>query len=455
VAHEEADVRFRVLCVIALVVAPFAPVRGQTPTRRGGEFQINTYTTYFQLKPVAATGTEGDFLVVWRSSGSFGTDTSSSSIQGQRFTGEGTPIGGEFQINTFTTGNQEEPALALLGSGGFIVVWDSDGSVGSDNSEISVQGQRLDADGELVGGQFQINTFTSSSQEDPEVAANAEGGFVVAWESFGSAGTDTDAFSIQGQRFDSDGNRVGSQFQVNTYTPSSQLAPRISASSNGDFLVVWSSLSGGGADTSNTAILGQRFDSMGLPVGGELLVNSYTTGSQLDPDLVLGAAGEFIAVWSSPGGSFGNDDSYSSIQAQRLESTGVPTGDQFQVNSYTSLNQVTPTLASDPQGYFVVAWEDFNSPTDGSYSAVEAQRFDTAGNRVGNQFEVNTYTFHLQHEISVAVQPSGDFLVVWESRGSYGSDTSYSSIQGQLYALPILVDGFESGDTSAWSSTAP
>ncbi len=83
---------------------------------------------------------------------------------------------------------------------------------------------------------------------------------------------------------------------------------------------------------------------------------------------------------------------------------------------------------------------------------MEAQRFDATGSMVGDQFEVNTYTFHLQHEISVAVQPSGDFLIVWESRGSNGTDTSYTSIQGQLYALPIFVDGFESGDASAWTT---
>jgi len=73
---------------------------------------------------------------------------------------------------------------------------------------------------------------------------------------------------------------------------------------------------------------------------------------------------------------------------------------------------------------------------------------------VGGQFEVNTYTTHLQQDISVAIHPGGDFLVTWESRGgSFGTDSSYSSIQGQRYASPIFADGFESGDTSSWSST--
>jgi hypothetical protein len=43
--------------------------------------------------------------------------------------------------------------------------------------------------------------------------------------------------------------------------------------------------------------------------------------------------------------------------------------------------------------------------------------------------------------------------VVWESQGSYDSDSSSYSIQGQHFASrPVLIDNFESGDLSAWSN---
>ncbi len=42
------------------------------------------------------------------------------------------------------------------------------------------------------------------------------------------------------------------------------------------------------------------------------------------------------------------------------------------------------------------------------------------------------------------------------SDGSSGSDSSLQSIQGQRYAaIAIFADGFDSGDTSAWSVTVP
>ena len=50
------------------------------------------------------------------------------------------------------------------------------------------------------------------------MAADADGDFVVVWESDGSSGTDTSGDSIQGQRYASDGSTQGAQFQVNTYT---------------------------------------------------------------------------------------------------------------------------------------------------------------------------------------------------------------------------------------------
>ena len=73
-----------------------------------------------------------------------------------------------------------------------------------------------------TGPQFQVNTYTTSYQEGSSVAADADGDFVVVWRSLGSSGSDTSFFSIQGQRYNSAGSAVGSQFQVNTYTTNDQ-----------------------------------------------------------------------------------------------------------------------------------------------------------------------------------------------------------------------------------------
>jgi len=52
------------------------------------------------------------------------------------------------------------------------------------------------------GPEFQANTYTTAPQWRPDVAADGQGNFVVSWWSDGSSGSDTSAFSIQGQRYD-------------------------------------------------------------------------------------------------------------------------------------------------------------------------------------------------------------------------------------------------------------
>ncbi len=81
----------------------------------------------------------GDFAVVWSSEGSSGTDSSATSIQSQRYASDGSPVAGEFQINTLTGGSQFSPSMALDADGEFVVTWTSSASLGTDRSYLSVQ----------------------------------------------------------------------------------------------------------------------------------------------------------------------------------------------------------------------------------------------------------------------------------------------------------------------------
>src|SRR5262249_31628021 len=159
--------------------------------------------------PSVASNSVGDFVVVWTNYGSAGSDTSATSVQGQRYDASGSPVGAQFQVNTYTTANQKFPSVASDSAGDFVVVWQSSVSVGSDTSSYSVQGQRYAASGSPVGGQFQVNTYTTSNQYFPSVASDSAGNFVVIWDSRGGTGTGTSPISVQGQRYDASGSAVG------------------------------------------------------------------------------------------------------------------------------------------------------------------------------------------------------------------------------------------------------
>ena len=124
-------------------------------------------------------------------------------------------VGSEFQVNTYTSGAQGDPAITNLSNGGFVITWTNESS--QDGSGYGVFGQIFDASGNTVGAEFQVNTYTSNNQRHPDISGLSDGGFVVTWHSRHQDGDDQGIF---GQRFDASGNKVGSEFQVNTHTTS-------------------------------------------------------------------------------------------------------------------------------------------------------------------------------------------------------------------------------------------
>ena len=408
-----------VACVSWL--AAVGPSRAQTPVPAGGEFQVNTYTTDAQATPFVAAEPDGDFVVVWRSDGSSGSDASSFSVQGQRYDSAGSALGSEFQVNTYTTNGQVWPAVAVAGDGDFVVVWASAGSSGSDRSENSIHGRRYTSDGTALGAQFQVNTETLGFQEFPSVAVDADGDFVVVW---------TDGFDVEGQRYDSAGNGVGSEFQVSTAFPTFDEAPSVAAEPDGDFVVVWRSL----GLPYDYLIEGRRYASDGTPQSAEFQINTYSEPIERSPWVAAEADGDFVVVWDSLAGLNDYD-----IKGRRYASDGTAQGPELQVNTYTADFQFGPAVAADADGDFVVVWTSFGSSGSDANHSIQGQRYDSAGSRVGSEFQVNTYTTGFQGYPSVAARADGDFVVAWQSGGSYnsaGQDGSFASIQAQRFTVP-------------------
>lgn len=415
-------------CVLLSALA--APAGAQVLA--GGEFQVNDYTTDAQGQPQVAAVADGTFVVVWASRGSVGSDTSNQSIQARRYAADGVPLGAQFQVNTYTTGEQLDGDVAATPSGAFIVVWSSDGSSGTDTSQSSIQGQRYAANGSAQGGQFQINTYTTGRQSNPVVDVADDGSFAVAWDSEGSAGTDTSQTSIQAQRYAANGAPQGGEFQVNTYTTSYQYTPSLAAAPDGRFVVVWESDGSSGSDTNLSSVQGQRFDAAGAPQGAQFQVETYTTGYQTGPQVSAAADGGFVVAWRSDG-SFGTDTDGSSTQARRYAANGTPQGGQFQVNTYTTAPQRFTAVAAASDGDFVVTWvSDGSAGSDSSYRSIQGQFFAADGAPQGTQFQVNTYTTDTQNFPAVTTDDA-QFVVAWSSDGSSGTDTSDTSIQAQRY----------------------
>src|SRR5688572_7300122 len=260
-----------------------------------------------------------------------------------------------------------------------------------------------------LGGELQVNTRTSSFQRGASVAVDAQGGFLVVWGGGDQDGSNTGVFA---RRFSSAGAALGVELQVNTYTTESQSDPRVAREDDGDFVVVWQSE---GQDGENHGIFARRFTSAGVPLAGELQINSYTSSQQVDPLVALRSGGGFVVAW----GSYNQDGEKFGVFARRFDAGGVPQASELMVNEFAAGDQFPSGLAIDDTGRFVVAWASYEQ--DGSQYGVFARRFDSLGSPIGGEFQINTYTPGGQRDPTVAMSGSGQFVVAWSSYG-YGPD---------------------------------
>ena len=201
----------------------------------GPEFRANTATSSDQDSSSVTALAGGGFVVTWSS---YGQDGSSYGIYGQRYAADGTAMGAEFRANTATFSGQLSPSVTALADGSFVVTWTSNGQ---DGSESGIYGQRYVADGSAAGGEFQVNTFTVGNQGVPSVTALVDGGFVVTWSSYGQDGGN---WGVYGQRYAADGSVVGGEFSINQITAGIQTAvygsETVATLADGRLVQVWS-----------------------------------------------------------------------------------------------------------------------------------------------------------------------------------------------------------------------
>ena len=90
-----------------------------------------------------------------------------------------------------------------------------------------------------AGSEFQINTYTTSTQytNRQAVCRNEAGDFVVVWDGRGEDDPSTTAYGVFGQRFHRDGTRAGTEFQANTYTTGDQFFSEVACDPTGNFVL--------------------------------------------------------------------------------------------------------------------------------------------------------------------------------------------------------------------------
>jgi hypothetical protein len=299
----------------------------------------NTFVAHPQSGIRVAQSPSGAYVVVW---GTSGEDGDGYGVFARRYAFY-TPVGSELQVNTTTTGDQKAPSVAMGGSGGFVVVWQS-GPLNAARCCTQIEAQRYDASGNALGGEFRVNTYSGLDNFSPDVGTDDVGNFVIVWTSYPYGY----AAEVNAQRFSMNGAALGDPFVVNGNTGIGASHPRVTRRS-GDFVVVWQEPS----DGSGLAVVGRRYAPDGSALGETFRVNTFTTGDQSLPAISSKPNGGFVVAWESNG----QDGSGEGIYAQKYclggdaDGSGtVDVSDVFYLINFLFAGGPAPLGCSDVNG---------------------------------------------------------------------------------------------------------
>ncbi len=384
-----------VLAVLGVLLAALA--LAQTPEPLGDDYKLSGEGD-FDFEPAMDMDARGNFVVVWeRGKGtSYGYDWS---IWGRRFASDGTPSTADFRVSEDYLGMHERPDVAMAPDGKFVVVWHRT-RPSSYLLTIDVWGRQFDSTGSPASDEFLIGAASDGyNLHWADVDVNPRGDFVVVWQRRKSL----ERATIQARRFSSAGRELGGEFQVDDNVAKIASFPVVHWTPDGGFLAVWDSVEGGS---------GQRFSSDGTRIGPPFAFHtSYARG--LFNTLDVAASGEFVVAWMEWTDSTFDD---TNVFARRFASDATPLSDRFMVNTTTTDRQEWPAVAMERGGEFVVVWgSEYSAGSDNWYDSIQGQRFSSTGERVGEELQLNTTTSNFQFEPTVAARSGEGFVVAWAS----------------------------------------
>ncbi|MBN2456109.1 MAG: hypothetical protein JXB29_06175 [Sedimentisphaerales bacterium] len=392
------------------------------------EFQVNTYTTSFQHDPAIAIDGADNFIVAWNS---YGQDSNSGGIFGQRFLSNSELIGGEFPVNTTTYGNQRKPSVAVNDAGNFVVVCQGPQSTLQEDEDIFAR--RLDANGQPINGEFIVNTYTDNRQICPKVAMNKTGAFAVTWERH-EVYSSLEVTGISCQLYDSNGSTIGNEIQVESFLGCRY--PDVAMDDNGDFTVVW--MQEKNAYYNSNVVLARQYNDDGSPKGQPLEVSVTGFNTVTRPAIDTTGNGHFVVAWSSRP----NNTDYYNVYARRYKFDGTSLTDEFIVNTTPSVAQQRPAAAMNNQRQFVILWNSGLEPNE-TGREVLGQKYDEFYNPIGDEFIINTYVVGDQRYPAVAIKPDGRFIAVWQSDYQDGSEYGiFGELGPKIVAADFTFNGF-------------
>ncbi len=370
-------------------------------------------------------------------------------VVGSRYTANGTYI--DYFLIAYDIGpvrDNIQPSVAYdPANDRYLVVWVHD--FFGDGSDLDIYGRLVPWDGPAeYFPAFKIGDAIGH-QWSPRVAYGGDSGsgreFMVTWWNQSPAGA---AHNVAAQRVAASGSLAGSVIDVTSDSVEARVSPDIAYNqTRNEYIIAYHKMEAGGGD-----IYGVRLSGVGAILGGGDFGIAGWPDAESAPRIAASRVSNTWAVaWHSQVRALDKDVFACTVS---VDGTGTVQVGAPVRPGWTGSDEGFPDISAHPESRsFLVAWQVEYALPGGEYG-IWSQVLN-AGGTLGASFEPRPLWAGETADCRAPSVAGGvdDWMVVWQ-HGRDGTPT-YEDIHGRILFASILKDGFESNDTTGWSSTVP
>ncbi|MDA0781250.1 MAG: putative Ig domain-containing protein [Rickettsiales bacterium] len=404
------------------------------------EIFVNTTTVGNQDTPAITALTGGGHVIVWKNE----VSDDYYKVYGQMFDAFGNKIGAEIVVSEdVNSGDLYDVTILGTSDGGFWVGWQNYDYDPSVYYNIGSYIQRYDNLGNKIGTDpIRVINDGDNAQNNISMTELTNGNISVVWDAMNFSPSGQTDMDIYNQIFDINGNAVTTPVLVNEYVTLGQYEPIVTALSNGGYVISWN----GRIDSvTTTQSLAKIYDSTGVILVNEFLLSEDLSIDNRNVQLSALDNGKFAAIWVTS-----SEDAYDTdINGRIYDSSGLPLSEEFVVNDETFFWQQQPSVHTLDNGHFVVVWSSLYQ--DNHQSGVFGQVFDENGNKLGGEFLINETTFGTQNMPTITSIGGGEFVVAWISIDQDGSEggvysKTFTESDYQVVGSKLIIEGTDVSD---------
>lgn len=215
---------------------------------------------------------------------------------------------------------------------------------------------------------------------------------------------------------------INTPFDVSTSTLFDS-GPATASSNNGQRVVVW--VREDPDDGNSNDIIARLFSNTGVQIGSDIIV-ANSNDDEFDPDVAMDDSGNFVVVWTDDFNNSGDLDVVFALFNNAGTQVKFDT-----VDNNIGIVEDSPSVGMSDSGRFVVSWRQIDS---GNHD-VFAQRFNAAGEEVGNRILVAAKSNRIEFGPSIDVAGDGKFAVAYLKEDANDPDLT------QIFAATYAANG--------------